>query len=122
MSGKILNVFLVVILILGTCSIAYALSSYKTQFNSRYGTAGTTLDQCLLCHTSNSSPSINNLNSYGNAFANSNHNFVTIEPLDSDGDGFNNLAEITARTFPGNASSKPASNPAPSPPGNLRKR
>ena len=42
MSGKILNVFLVVILILGTCGIAYAVSSYKTQFNTRYGTAGTT--------------------------------------------------------------------------------
>ena len=120
MSGKILNVFLVVILILGFCSFAYALSSYKTQFNTRYGTTGTTLDQCLLCHTSNSN--VGPVNSYGNAFGNSNHNFVTIEQLDSDSDGFNNLAEITARTFPGNASSKPASNPAPSPPGNLRKR
>ena len=35
-------------------------------------------------------------------------NYATIEPLDSDGDGFTNIVEINARTFPGNAASKPA--------------
>ena len=120
MGRMVFNVFGVVILVLGIYSTAKAVSSYKNQFNSRYGTTGTTLDQCLLCHTSNSSSA---LNPYGNDFASNGHNFAAIEPLDSDGDGFSNLVEINARTFPGNASSKPAStNGPPARPQNLRLR
>ena len=32
---------------------------------------------------------------------------ISIQDLDSDGDGFTNIAEITAGTFPGDASSRP---------------
>ena len=48
-------------------------------------------------------------NSYGSAYGSNNRNFATIEPLDSDGDGFTNIVEINARTFPGNSASRPAS-------------
>jgi hypothetical protein len=34
-----------------------------------------------------------------------------IESADSDGDGFTNIAEINAKTFPGDAASKPATPP-----------
>ena len=56
-----------------------------------------------MCHSA-----VPTRNAYGTAYGNSSHDFTAIEPLDSDGDGFSNLAEITARTFPGNASSKPS--------------
>ena len=96
---------------MGLFSIAYGVSSYKTQFNNFYAakgivTAGSAIDQCLLCHTTNTGPNASNLNPYGNAYASS-YNFGTIESQDSDGDGFNNLAEITAKTFPGDPNSKP---------------
>jgi hypothetical protein len=83
--------------------ITYASSGYLTQFNSKYGTAGTALDTCSVCHTN-----VPSRNPYGSAYGSNSHNYTTIEPLDSDGDGFSNIAEINARTFPGNASSKPA--------------
>ena len=68
--------------------------------------SGTALDSCTLCHTG--SPSGSNLNSYANAYAANGYNFAAIEALDSDGDGFSNIAEINARTFPGDPASKPA--------------
>jgi len=85
-------------------SIVNATSSYLSQFNSRYATSGTALNTCSVCHTS--APATN---TYGAAFRNSSHNFATIEPLDSDGDSYTNLVEINARTFPGDAASRPAS-------------
>jgi hypothetical protein len=96
---------------MGLFSIAYGVSSYKTQFNNFYAakgivTAGSAIDQCLLCHTTNTGANASNLNSYGNAYASS-YNFGTIESQDSDGDGSNNLAEITAKTFPGDPNSRP---------------
>ncbi|MEW6585029.1 MAG: choice-of-anchor D domain-containing protein [Nitrospirota bacterium] len=90
-------------LILGAFGSALAVSGYLSQFNTRYGTSGTVLNTCSVCHTT--APA---LNSYGSAYRSNSHNFATIEPLDSDGDGFSNIAEINARTFPGNASSVPA--------------
>ncbi len=89
---------------------AHAVSSYLTSFNSQYGTSGTALDTCNVCHTSPPSR-----NSYGAAFASNGHSFTAIANLDSDGDGFTNIAEITARTFPGDANSKPAVTPPPPP-------
>jgi len=44
---------------------------------------------------------------YGTDFANNTNNFTNIEQLDSDGDGFTNIVEIHARSFPGNASDFP---------------
>ena len=75
---------------------AHAVSRYLTDFNSTYGTTGTALDTCTVCHTS-----VPSRNSYGADFAANGHSFTAIANLDSDGDGATNGAEITARTFPG---------------------
>ncbi len=83
---------------------ATATPSHLSSFESTYPAAvGTRIDSCTLCHTS--APA---RNSYGTAYANAGHNFASIEAADSDGDGFTNLAEITALTFPGNAADHPA--------------
>jgi len=69
----------------------------------------TGLNSCDLCHTSN----IPNLNPYGQAYKDNGRNSAAlgaIESLDSDGDGFTNLQEIMALTFPGNPSSFPKTN------------
>ncbi len=104
MPKKITSTIWVLLLIAGTISTVYGLGSYTTSFNSRYGTAGTALGSCTVCHPGGNT---SQLNSYGTAFANSGHNYATIENLDSDGDGYTNLQEITARMFPGDAASHP---------------
>ena len=90
-------------------------------FNAVYATRGTKLDTCAVCHTSGRL-----LNSYGedgraqfstmmaagsatqqeqiDAFI---ETLKAIERSDSDGDGFSNLEEIRARTFPGDAEDIP---------------
>jgi hypothetical protein len=68
---------------------------------------GTTLQACDLCHTA----SIPSLNPYGAAYKANGRNsaaFGLIENLDSDGDGFKNIQEISSLTFPGNPASFPA--------------
>ena len=90
------------LLILGAGVAAHAVSSYLSPFRTAYPAAvGTKLDSCTLCHTS--APS---LNAYGSAYR-TNPNFQGIQGADSDGDGFTNLQEIQALTFPGNAADKP---------------
>jgi hypothetical protein len=111
MKKKVLEVLFTIILLVGVFGTAHTLSSYLSQFNTRYGTAGSALNQCMLCHTSNINPSA--LNPYGTAFLGSGHNFAAIETLDSDGDGFSNIDEINARTFPGDPNSKPSSDTVP---------
>ncbi len=82
---------------------AQARSSYLSSFNSKYGTSGTKLDTCSLCHGNSTS----SWNAYGNdVMANSpstnvDRALTAVEPLDSDGDRFSNLDEIHALTFPG---------------------
>ncbi|TAN39786.1 MAG: hypothetical protein EPN25_10035 [Nitrospirae bacterium] len=86
---------------------AFGFGNYLSDFSIRYPAAGS-ISNCGLCHTNPSSPG--GRNAYGTAFGNNGHNFQSIEGMDSDGDGFTNLAEITNNppTFPGNAASKPA--------------
>ena len=86
-------------------SSVHATSGYKASFETAYPAAiGSRIDACSLCHTS--APA---RNSYGAAFAGAGFNFKAIESADSDGDGFTNLQEITALTFPGNAADNPNS-------------
>ena len=69
---------------------------------------GTRIDSCSLCHTG----SIPDLNPYGSAYLANGRNlaaFDAIQNADNDGDGFTNIQEITALTFPGD----PADHPAP---------
>ena len=93
-------------LLAGFFGVSYASRGYLNDFNTRYGTSGTALNSCTLCHTG--SPSNNNLNSYANDYVANGYNFAAIENLDSDGDGFSNIVEINARTFPGDPASRPA--------------
>jgi hypothetical protein len=77
-----------------------ALSQYPQLNNTR-------LNSCSLCHSSN----IPSLNPYGAAYLSQGRSSAAlkaIEALDSDGDGFTNVQEINALTFPGNANDKPA--------------
>lgn len=84
---------------------AQAFQSILNSFNSTYGTAGTRLDQCSTCHASNTNLS---LNPYGSDLAAAGRSFSAIENVDSDGDGFTNIVEINALTFPGNPSDFPS--------------
>lgn len=91
---------------------AQASSGYSTQARAQYpAITGTSLDSCSLCHTS----SIPALNSYGSAFATNGRSFTAIENLDSDGDGFSNIAEIRALSLPGDPNSRPAAPPTLTP-------
>jgi hypothetical protein len=97
-------------------SPAESKPEYLSEFNSRYKTSGSRLDTCSTCHAS-SSPSRENLNPYGSDFA-ANHDFGAIEAKDSDGDGFSNIDEIKAGTFPGDPNENPdkkAEPPKPAP-------
>ena len=86
---------------------AHAVSGYLTAFEAQYPAAvGSRIDTCNVCHTS-----VPQLNAYGMAYQGAGHQFAPIENVDSDGDGYTNLAEIMALTFPGD----PADTPAPLP-------
>lgn len=113
--------FLAMTLVLGLPRVMLAVPSYLSEFNTLYGTSGTVLNTCILCHTTASGPA---LNPYGTDVAGA-HTAGTpvtpaltaIEPLDSDGDTFTNIVEINARTFPGDPTSFPASPGLPPMPG-----
>ena len=85
-------------------------------FNPQYGTSYT----CRLCHTTDSGSPSSPRNSFGVAWASStvgNHQIPMTPALaaaDSDGDTFSNSAEITARTYPGDSSSRPGDTTRPS--------
>jgi hypothetical protein len=102
MTRKIWVVLFLTFVAVWSYTDAYGTGGYLSQFNTTYATSGTALDSCITCHTTPPA-----LNPYGSAFA-VGHNFATIETRDSDGDTFTNIVEINARTFPGNAASKPA--------------
>ena len=112
MAKRITLTTLVLALVIGYAGIALAVSSYATSFKSTYPSSplsslstvsGQAGNLCTVCHgTSGGSR-----NAYGSAYSSNGHSFSAIQNLDSDNDGFTNLAEITAGTFPGNASSTP---------------
>jgi beta-lactam-binding protein with PASTA domain len=83
---------------------AFATEAHLTSFGNAYPAAkNSRIGTCTLCHLI--APV---RNSYGDAFKTANHSFASIEGADSDGDGFSNLAEINALTFPGIPSDKPS--------------
>ncbi|HHB90614.1 MAG TPA: hypothetical protein ENK60_04830, partial [Anaerolineae bacterium] len=91
--------------------VVQAKSNYLTSFVDTYPhTAGTQLDSCNTCH-----PSVPDLNPYGEDYRSHGHNFQAIELLDSDGDGYSNIEEINALTFPGDPNSHPGAQPTATP-------
>ncbi|MDQ7820795.1 MAG: hypothetical protein QN173_08550 [Armatimonadota bacterium] len=79
---------------------------YKPREDSPLGKAG-----CLICHTA--TPPTKEVNPYGADLAKQGKTraeaaFRAIEKLDSDKDGFTNIAEIQAGTLPGDPTSRPA--------------
>lgn len=87
----------------------WAFTNYLTNAQSQYpALKGSRIDTCTLCHQTDAAnwPS---LNVYGQAFGNNGHDFTAIENLDSDGDGYSNLTELTDHSFPGNPADKPIS-------------
>jgi hypothetical protein len=110
MKKNILGVLVVaLILVLGFAVIASADSGALGDFNRQYPSFG---GSCNVCHKS-----VPSTNPYGTDLvkkgATANNipaaTFVAIEGLDSDGDGFTNIEEINAGTFPGNRASHPTS-------------
>ena len=105
-----LRLVLAAVLAVGFAGVAQARSGYLSTFNGKYGTAGTKLDSCDLCHV----PGGHARNVYGLdmeaqllAGKTDAQALVAIEPLDSDGDTYSNLTEINARTFPFDPNDKP---------------
>jgi hypothetical protein len=90
-----------------TAGIAEAKSGYLTAFTDKYtATRNTALDDCSLCHPGGRTSA---RNQYALDYAAANHSYTAaLEARDSDGDGFTNLEETQALTFPGDAASKPA--------------
>jgi len=109
LKGKLTIALLATTLTLAVSATGYGFQSILNQFNTLYGTAATPLNTCLVCHNSLNPAPPNVFNPYGNDLSANATNFASIESLDSDLDGFTNIAEVNARTFPGN----PASNPTP---------
>jgi hypothetical protein len=102
---RLLALFLVITL--GVAVAANAATSYTTDFNAFYGTSGAydygpVIGSCLTCH-----PSGSTRNTYANDWRNNRYNFASVEAFDSDQDGFTNIAEINAGTFPGDPNSRP---------------
>ncbi|MRR17336.1 MAG: hypothetical protein EG826_12860 [Deltaproteobacteria bacterium] len=100
-------------LIISVVSVALASTPFLGQFNALYGTSATALNTCALCHPAGGGNNGGNLNSYANDFSANGNSFAAIEAMDSDGDGFTNIVEINARTFPGDPTSFPAGDTTP---------
>ncbi len=91
--------------LLGAPTPVLAKEGYHTAVRPTYpAVVGTALDSCTVCHT-NAIPA---LNPYGVDYLMAGHTFAAIEGRDSDQDGFTNIVEIRALSFPGNAASQPA--------------
>ncbi len=94
--------------LLGTSITAEALPEYLRTVERLYNVDDRPNGKCNLCHTAGGgSPR----NSFGIAFATAGGDenaLESIESTDSDRDGINNLKELVAGTFPGDASSKPS--------------
>lgn len=105
MNKNLIAVVLVVIIMLLGSPIVAARPAYLDAFNQQYDTEGTRLDACATCHINPNGGG--SRNPYGMAYEASERDFASIEALDSDGDGFTNVEEINALTFPGDPADYP---------------
>ena len=96
-------------LVLGCAAIISASGGAQGSFATRYPVSPLG-SNCTICHTTGS-----NTNPYGTALVGAGGTggnidpgaFTAVETLDSDGDTYTNLEEITARTFPGDPNDFP---------------
>ena len=94
-------------LILLPSQTAQAKPKFLASARARYPQlADSRLNTCGLCHRNGGGSS---RNAFGEAFASNGFSLVAIEHLDSDGDGYTNLEEFKALTFPGNPKDFPRS-------------
>ena len=98
---------LVTVLLFASFVVVVAKSTYLTSFNTLYGTDNKILDTCSTCHNSGYA-----LNPYAVDFntkrlqtGSATMGLQACEMMDSDHDGYTNIAEIEALTFPGNPAS-----------------
>jgi hypothetical protein len=105
MNNNLIAVVLLVTIILLGSPIVTARPAYLEAFNQQYDIEDTKLDACLTCH--NSPNGGGSRNPYGVAYSENDRDFASIETMDSDGDGFTNLEEINALTFPGDPADYP---------------
>jgi hypothetical protein len=90
---------------------AEATPRIQRLFTTRYpATVGSKLVKCVTCHEVKPPA----LNAYGRDLKAAHTRLAVIEKKDSDKDGFANLAEIKALTYPGDAKDKPALAPTDS--------
>ena len=83
---------------------AEATPRIQRLFTTRYpATVGSKLVKCVTCHEVRPPA----LNAYGKDLKAAHTSLAVIEKKDSDKDGFTNLAEIKALTYPGDAKDKP---------------
>jgi hypothetical protein len=106
------KLIIVLLLIVATTLIgipqASANPDFLGAFNRYYSTANPRLNTCVLCHGVDFDPWLNpyGLNISGTLIRTGTMrtpNFSAIESIDSDGDGYTNIQEINAGSFPGNA-------------------
>ena len=94
---------LFVILGVGAALSAQATPRIMRAFGTRFPDAKEKLGNCATCHTD----TVPQMNPYGADLKKAGADFSKVDSLDSDGDGFVNLAEIVALTKPGDPKSKP---------------
>jgi len=100
----------VVAVLLARPSEGVAFGGFLGDFNTEYGTDGSRIDSCLVCHV-NADPDNDGgaRNQYGKDWKDAGKSFAAIEDDDSDGDGATNITEILGFKFPGDAGDTPTS-------------
>lgn len=113
MRSKRLYTAFFVLALMGIPNVVLAVRDYQTAFDALYPGATGLVGNCGVCHINPGGGGARN--SYGSAFSALPHSgtsapqaLTKIEPLDSDGDTFTNLTEISGKTSPGDAAGKPA--------------